>query len=200
MPILLRPRHDLCLAFALCAVATTSAPAAPNRHDVGPQTMVCESYENALNHCTADTSKGMMLVVQYSTIACVQGKTWGYDSRGVWVDKGCRAEFRAGLGDATHSRHASNPPTGRALIPGVDFRPEEDVYPADTRRPNAVRRTTIYCASENGLFMQCPIDVPNSVRLTRQESRTRCVEDQNWGWDEQGVWVNQGCRAQFVVD
>jgi hypothetical protein len=24
----------------------------------------------------------------------VQGQTWGTDRRGVWVDRGCRAEFR----------------------------------------------------------------------------------------------------------
>ncbi|MGO8717653.1 MAG: DUF3011 domain-containing protein [Acidobacteriaceae bacterium] len=26
----------------------------------------------------------------------IQGRTWGFDGRGIWVDRGCRAEFRVG--------------------------------------------------------------------------------------------------------
>jgi len=26
----------------------------------------------------------------------VFGKSWGYDNRGIWVDRGCRAEFNVG--------------------------------------------------------------------------------------------------------
>jgi hypothetical protein len=28
---------------------------------------------------------------------------------------------------------------------------------------------------------------------------TACIEDQNWGWDRRGVWVSDGCRAEFRV-
>jgi hypothetical protein len=33
------------------------------------------------------------LVRQRSRNSCRFNKTWGYDRRGVWVSKGCRADF-----------------------------------------------------------------------------------------------------------
>lgn len=34
------------------------------------------------------------LVRQISGSPCTAGRTWGYDPTGIWVDRGCRAEFR----------------------------------------------------------------------------------------------------------
>jgi hypothetical protein len=33
---------------------------------------------------------------QLSWVPCVQNATWGFDSKGIWVDHGCRAEFSIG--------------------------------------------------------------------------------------------------------
>jgi len=38
------------------------------------------------------------LARQISGSRCEQNSTWGYDSRGIWVDRGCRAEFDFGGG------------------------------------------------------------------------------------------------------
>jgi DUF3011 family protein len=57
------------------------------------QTIRCESNNNARNYCPVDTRGGVRLARQVSGSACTQGSTWGYDTRGVWVDRGCRAEF-----------------------------------------------------------------------------------------------------------
>jgi hypothetical protein len=38
------------------------------------------------------------------------------------------------------------------------------------------------------------------MRLARQLSVTRCVEDQNWGQSRRMLWVTDGCRAEFVAD
>ena len=27
-----------------------------------------------------------------------------------------------------------------------------------------------------------------------------CVAGKTWGWDEKGIWVNQGCGGQFALD
>jgi len=45
--------------------------------------------------CTWDNRYGSpRLIQQLSTAACVEGRDWGYDSRGeLWVDAGCRARF-----------------------------------------------------------------------------------------------------------
>jgi hypothetical protein len=42
---------------------------------------------------------------------CVQGKTWGYDRNGIWVDGGCRADFEVGRG-AGSGNYAANRLTG----------------------------------------------------------------------------------------
>ena len=48
----------------------------------------------------------------------------------------------------------------------------------------------------------CQVDVGGGGRvyLERQLSSAPCVEGQSWGWNRGGVWVGQGCRAQFTVD
>jgi hypothetical protein len=44
--------------------------------------------------CGADTNGGVRLERQYrDSAACIQGETWGYTERGIWVDRGCAGEF-----------------------------------------------------------------------------------------------------------
>lgn len=62
----------------------------------GGQTITCSSNDGKRNYCNADTRGGVRLSRQISGSACIQGQTWGYDNRGVWVDRGCRAEFIVG--------------------------------------------------------------------------------------------------------
>jgi hypothetical protein len=54
----------------------------------------CASDGNRRQFCEADTSGGVRLV--RGNNACQEGSTWGYDRRGVWVSRGCRAEFQVG--------------------------------------------------------------------------------------------------------
>jgi hypothetical protein len=56
-------------------------------------TVVCESQNNRRNRCATDTSFGVQITRQLSNGSCVQGRDWGYDTSGIWVDHGCRAEF-----------------------------------------------------------------------------------------------------------
>ncbi|HSA93680.1 MAG TPA: DUF3011 domain-containing protein [Terriglobales bacterium] len=53
----------------------------------------CESGNNERRYCRIDSRGGVRLSRQLSDARCTQGSTWGYDSEGVWVDNGCRAEF-----------------------------------------------------------------------------------------------------------
>ena len=46
----------------------------------------------------ADTSKGVALARSQGEAACLLGKSWGYDDKGVWVSDGCSAEFVVGQG------------------------------------------------------------------------------------------------------
>lgn len=59
------------------------------------QTFRCESDNGRSRHCRVDARRGIELVRQLSSASCVEGHSWGRDRDGVWVDRGCRAEFRA---------------------------------------------------------------------------------------------------------
>ncbi|MEK0265531.1 DUF3011 domain-containing protein [Stenotrophomonas sp. TWI819] len=58
-----------------------------------PRILVCESKSRQRRFCGAGITHGVTLNKQLSGTPCEQGSSWGWDSRGVWVDKGCRAEF-----------------------------------------------------------------------------------------------------------
>lgn len=57
------------------------------------RTVVCESKSRQRRFCGAGITQRATLTRQLSGSACEEGRTWGWDARGVWVDKGCRAEF-----------------------------------------------------------------------------------------------------------
>ncbi|HGM7321103.1 TPA: DUF3011 domain-containing protein [Stenotrophomonas maltophilia] len=54
------------------------------------------------------------------------------------------------------------------------------------------------CESQFNKTQQCPIE--GRMRLAKQLSVTRCVEDRNWGQSRRMLWVTDGCRAEFVAD
>ena len=58
----------------------------------------CESRDYRQIWCDADTRGGARIVNQLSETACIEGRTWGWDRRGVWVSGGCRGEFETGGG------------------------------------------------------------------------------------------------------
>jgi len=58
---------------------------------------------------------------------------------------------------------------------------------------------TFRCESVDGRTRECNADTRGGVRLTRQLSRTQCVQGENWGYGRHGIWVSQGCRAEFVT-
>jgi hypothetical protein len=55
----------------------------------------CESEKGRTRTCGVDGRGRVQLVRQLSSAACIEGRTWGQDARGVWVTDGCRGEFRS---------------------------------------------------------------------------------------------------------
>jgi hypothetical protein len=45
----------------------------------------------------------------------------------------------------------------------------------------------------------CPANTRGGVRLSRTLGNSECVEGSSWGYDGGGVWVDQGCRAEFEM-
>ncbi len=48
------------------------------------------------NVCKVNTGQGVRIIRQRSESDCIYNRTWGYDRRGIWVDRGCRADFAIG--------------------------------------------------------------------------------------------------------
>jgi hypothetical protein len=59
-------------------------------------TLTCSSNDMRRQFCAADTRGGVRLLRQRSDASCRQGSTWGYNRQGIWVDRGCRADFEIG--------------------------------------------------------------------------------------------------------
>jgi len=156
------------LIFTLAIVFITTAVFA-QRHE----TIICESGNGHRHWCSADTHFGVQLSRQLSKRGCIEGRSWGYNDRGVWVDDGCRAEFILG------GHHG-----------GGGYGREHD---RDRREFN------VTCESDYGHTHNCSVDTRGGVRITRQLSRATCTFNRTWGYDSRGIWVRDGCRAEFVV-
>jgi hypothetical protein len=63
----------------------------------GPDTITCSADNGERQSCQADTYRGVRLRRQISGF---DGRetSWGYDAGGVWVDRGCHAEFDLSCG------------------------------------------------------------------------------------------------------
>lgn len=57
-----------------------------------PYIVSCSSDDGRRRYCQANTARGVRIVKQYNN-ACRRDGAWGFDSRGIWVDRGCRADF-----------------------------------------------------------------------------------------------------------
>lgn len=58
--------------------------------------LTCESVGGGYNYCRANTDNSVTLARKLSFSNCTYGADWGYDRKGIWVDHGCRGEFRYG--------------------------------------------------------------------------------------------------------
>jgi hypothetical protein len=135
-------------------------------------TVVCESRDWRRHYCAADTLGQITLGRQLTRDdRCVAGRTWGSDSKGIWVDRGCSAEFLI----------ADNAGTYR------------------DRGPSQAMQT-FECQSEGLRRTYCRADTRFGVRLLRQMSRNNCILNRTYGSDAHGVWVSNGCRAEFAMN
>lgn len=59
----------------------------------------------------------------------------------------------------------------------------------------------IRCSSDDERRNFCEVEMRRArVRLLKQVSGSPCVEGSTWGHDERGIWVDRGCRAEFLVE
>lgn len=131
----------------------------------------CESSNGRTARCSSGGGRAEF-VRQISNTPCIRGQSWGSDSRGVWVSNGCRALFRTG-----------------GYYGGGNYGGGQ--YGSDLLR----------CESRDNRSHSCNFtgNRRGDIRLLRQLSGKPCIENQTWGRSRNGVWVTQGCRAEFVL-
>jgi hypothetical protein len=65
----------------------------PGSNNQGQQIRCSSNNMNYVRCRVSGKIAGAQMNRQISGSACVQGETWGWDKKGLWVDKGCRADF-----------------------------------------------------------------------------------------------------------
>jgi DUF3011 family protein len=55
------------------------------------------------------------------------------------------------------------------------------------------------CASNDMRRHTCQVDTRGGVQLVHQNSQAKCIFDRTWGYDQNSIWVDRGCRADFEV-
>ena len=146
--------------------------------------ITCASDDMKRHYCPINTGRGARMVNQRSGSPCIQGSTWGYDRRGIWVDRGCRADFVVDAG-------GGYPPPGNGYYPP----PGNGYYPP----PNGGPPATITCSSNDKKYNFCSAYTGRGVRLVNQRSGSPCIQGQTWGYNNKGIWVDRGCRADFMI-
>lgn len=151
-------------------------------------TLRCESNDGRVRHCAIHGRGRVMLTRQLSRTACIEGRTWGQDGRSVWVSNGCRAEFRVGRGGWGHAPGADygNPGYGYGQ-PRYGYGQPGYGYGGQLFR----------CESHDGRTRECAANLRGGVQLVRQLSTAPCIQGRTWGYGRSGVWVAEGCRAEF---
>jgi hypothetical protein len=166
-------------AFWLLGAASLSAQ----------QIVNCSSEDGRRHYCQIDSRSDVRLIKQRSDARCQEGYSWGHDRHGIWVDRGCRADFELvarrggwwGGGDGGRDN---------------DWRRENGNNDrGDYNRRSGIQAVT--CASNDMGRHYCPADTRGGVRLYKQLSDARCQEGSTWGYDDRGIWVDRGCRADF---
>lgn len=163
------------------SVLTTTTHAQIGRIEpVNRQIVNCSSSGYRYNTCYVGDIEYVRLQSQISRSACIEGRTWGYTYDSIWVDQGCRANFEV----ITRGYGGGYPP------------PHQPPY----QPPHRGYEEVLSCASTGYRFNSCYPASGLRIRyaqLERQDSRTQCVEGDTWGYDNNRIWVDKGCRGSF---
>lgn len=57
----------------------------------------------------------------------------------------------------------------------------------------------VSCSSQPGERQHCAADTSAGVALLASTGAAPCLLGKSWGYDDQGVWVADGCSAEFVL-
>ena len=72
-------------------------------------------------------------------------------------------------------------------------------YPGSNPNPSYPGVKRVRCESQNNRRSYCGADTRGGVSVARQLSQVQCIQGRNRGFDARGIWVDQGCRAEFLI-
>lgn len=144
----------------------------PGNDPSGSTRITCESRSDRREHCKFPfTARDVQLVQNFGRSECRQGRNWNWGEGGVWVENFCAGEFLVFPARGGSGGWGSSGGTQRITCESVR-----------DRQQNCTVRGTI-----------------GGARLVRQLSNSPCIEGSTWGWNEELLWVAEGCRAEFDV-
>lgn len=170
-------------AIGLLAFTALAAYAAQDRREIR-----IESTDDRRVTRKVDHNGRVRLVRRLSDAPCIEGRTWGYDRSSIWVDDGCRAVFEYETGYRDNRDRNTGGILDRIRI--------DDIFGINRR---SSERTQTVRVESDGDRTYRRVDTSGGVRLVRRLSDAPCVQGRSWGYDRNGIWVDDGCRAEFEV-
>lgn len=137
----------------------------------------CDSVNRQVRNCPVQGRIiEAQIAYQNSNSPCIQNSTWGYNNSTLWVTGGCRASFR------------------------VTYISEGRPGPGPGPGPRPPREESVRCGSPNYRYNTCGVNgMINYIQVERQLSNSACREGRSYGWNNNSIWVDQGCEAVFRV-
>ena len=138
--------------------------------------VTCESWNYREASCPVPRAARVQLL-RVRGGECIEGQTWIHDSNAIRVRNGCRAVFRIDAGNdwgaGGWDPNGGNWDNGRVQI--------------------------VRCESWNYRDARCPVGGNiRSVRMSRVIAGD-CRDGQTWRWNNNAIFVRNGCRADFEV-
>lgn len=123
-------KSSLFYFFAIFLVFLFIPSRAAAQYNQSGNLITCESRHRRLQYCPlSDPGSIVVLVQQLGDVQCVRGETWGNDGRGIWVDRGCKAQFRIeppgsapGWWNSGGGRRGRRPRSGACFFKNTGFR------------------------------------------------------------------------------
>jgi hypothetical protein len=136
---------------------------------------------------------------------CNSQRDCTYDSR----QRRCVDDWNNG-GGREQCWYYDNDPRACSLAPGCAYdrnsrscvddtwNPNPNPYP--NPNPGQAQTSVMHCASGQYRYSTCPVggQIVNA-RIQQQTSGAQCVQGRTWGYQANYIWVDQGCRANFLV-
>lgn len=172
--------HRLVLMFCLAAAAAFALPAAPAQAQAGARAYAPENLRElrvperirVLEKEYAEQSGGRRLPDDQLEFYLDQIESG-------WTFSRIKADMARSLG---HGQGGNRPPGG------------------GWGRPPDWQQSSVICSSIKDRYAECSKPFRGQARLVENISKTRCIENQNWGNRRGVIWVNKGCRGRFAED